>query len=161
MHDQYPPQPPVQPAEPAAGKLSGGRAAGLGCLGVLAFLIVCGVIGAASGSGPDQGQDRADGPRGDWSTSASDTRSDEARATDGDPAVDATPTSSRHALTKLSVTLAWQGFAESRKDMMCAGIDLYGRHWAAEQMAAGSRAGEAQLDWDYAAELVGNKCAER
>ncbi|MFJ4926603.1 hypothetical protein [Streptomyces sp. NPDC088736] len=161
MHDQYPPQPPVQPAEPAAGKPSGGRAAGLGCLGVLAFLIVCGVIGAASGSGPDQGQDRADGPRGDWSTSASDTRSDEARATDGDPTVDATPTSSRHALTKLSVTLAWQGFAESRKDMMCAGIDLYGRHWAAEQMAAGSRAGEAQLDWDYAAELVGNKCAER
>ena len=61
--------------------------------------------------------------------------------------------------TQLVVDLSWQQQTEDDRDAMCLGISLYGTAWAADQMQAG--AGDQSVDWDQAAELVEQKCAER
>ncbi|MFE3031551.1 hypothetical protein ACFXKY_07870 [Streptomyces canus] len=62
-------------------------------------------------------------------------------------------------MTQLVVDLSWEQQTEDDKDAMCQGITLYGPDWAAEQMQAG--AGDSSVDWDRAAELVEQKCADR
>ncbi|MFF7946997.1 hypothetical protein [Streptomyces griseorubiginosus] len=62
-------------------------------------------------------------------------------------------------MTQLVVDLSWEQQTEDDKDAMCQGIALYGPDWAAEQMQQG--AGDSVVDWDRAAELVEQKCAER
>ena len=62
-------------------------------------------------------------------------------------------------MTQLVVDLSWEQQTEDDKDAMCLGVGLYGPEWAAEQMAAG--AGDDSVDWQRAAELVAQKCAER
>ncbi|MEY2247969.1 hypothetical protein AB8A21_34400 [Streptomyces sp. BF23-18] len=138
------------PMPPAPQKKGGSKVAGFGCLGAVALLI----IAVAIGSNSDKEQDKAS-----KHTSSSDTGAH----VDSKPADDATPSLSQRTLTELSVGVAWEGFSESRKSVMCSGVDLYGKDWAAEQMEAGSRANSdsADLDWDYAAEIVEDKCAAR
>lgn len=62
-------------------------------------------------------------------------------------------------MTALVVDLSWQQQTETDKDAMCMGIAVGGPEWAAEQMQAG--AGDSTVDWDRAAQLVEQKCAER
>jgi len=62
-------------------------------------------------------------------------------------------------MTQLVVDISWGQQTEDDKDAMCLGIGVYGAEWAAEQMQAG--AGDDSVDWDRAAELVEQKCAER
>lgn len=62
-------------------------------------------------------------------------------------------------MTQLVVDLSWQQQTEDDRDAMCIGITLYGTGWAADQMHAG--AGDESVDWERAAELVEQKCAER
>lgn len=62
-------------------------------------------------------------------------------------------------MTQLVVDISWEQQTEDDKDAMCMGIGLYGPGWAAEQMQAG--AGDSSVDWQRAAELVEQKCAER
>ena len=59
----------------------------------------------------------------------------------------------------LVVELSWAQQTEDDRDAMCLGISLYGTDWAADQMRSG--AGDESVDWDRAAELVEQKCAER
>lgn len=61
--------------------------------------------------------------------------------------------------TALIVDLTWAQTSETDKDNMCAGIDLLGTGWAAEQMREG--AGDESVDWDRAAVLIQDKCALR
>jgi hypothetical protein len=61
--------------------------------------------------------------------------------------------------TQLVVDLSWQQQTEDDRDAMCLGISLYGTAWAADQMQLG--AGDESVDWDRAAELVEQKCAQR
>lgn len=65
----------------------------------------------------------------------------------------------RRKLTEVSVLLAWNSSSESEKDSMCAGIIVYGPDWVADQLRIG--AGNENLDWDYAAELLDDECASR
>lgn len=62
-------------------------------------------------------------------------------------------------MTQLVVNLSWEQQTEDDRDAMCLGISLYGTDWAADQMRSG--AGDESVDWDRAAELVEQKCAER
>lgn len=61
----------------------------------------------------------------------------------------------KRQLTELSVGLVWDGYSESRRDIMCAGLEAYGKDWFAKQMESDS------IDPDYAAELVAGKCELR
>ncbi|MEU0207373.1 hypothetical protein [Streptomyces canus] len=74
------------------------------------------------------------------------------------PAPEPTPTLDDD-MTALVVDLSWSQQTEDDKDAMCLGVGLYGPEWAAEQMATG--AGDDSIDWQRAAELVEQKCAER
>ncbi|MGW3821834.1 hypothetical protein ACWEAF_05870 [Streptomyces sp. NPDC005071] len=56
--------------------------------------------------------------------------------------------------------MTWDGTSKADRDAMCAGIDLLGTDWAAEQLRTGGGT-DATLDWDYAAELVADKCTNR
>lgn len=61
--------------------------------------------------------------------------------------------------TALIVDITWAQTSETDKDNMCAGIDLLGTGWAAEQMREG--AGDESVDWDRAAVLIQDKCVLR
>ena len=69
------------------------------------------------------------------------------------------PTPASDDMTQLVVDISWGQQSEDDKDAMCLGIGVYGTDWAADQMATG--AGDDSVDWDRAAELVEQKCAER
>ncbi|MFF7550916.1 hypothetical protein ACFZCU_46040 [Streptomyces canus] len=69
------------------------------------------------------------------------------------------PTPASDDMTQLVVDISWGQQSEDDKDAMCLGIGVYGTDWAAEQMQAG--AGDDSVDWDRAAELVEQKCADR
>lgn len=69
------------------------------------------------------------------------------------------PTPASDDMTTLIVDITWQQQTEDDKDAMCLGIGVYGPEWAAEQMAAD--AGDDSIDWQRAAELVAEKCADR
>jgi hypothetical protein len=69
------------------------------------------------------------------------------------------PTPASDDMTQLVVDISWGQQSEDDKDAMCLGIGVYGSEWAAEQMQAG--AGDDSVDWNRAAELVEQKCAER
>ena len=76
------------------------------------------------------------------------------------PTPEPTPTLSLDDdMTALVVDISWGQQSEDDKDAMCLGIGVYGPEWAAEQMAAG--AGDDSVDWQRAAELVEQKCADR
>jgi hypothetical protein len=77
------------------------------------------------------------------------------------PTPDATPdpTPASDDMTQLVVDISWGQQSEDDKDAMCLGIGVYGPGWAAEQMQAG--AGDDSVDWQRAAELVEQKCADR
>jgi hypothetical protein len=62
-------------------------------------------------------------------------------------------------MTQLVVDLSWQQQTEDDRDAMCLGLAVYGTDWGADQMRLG--AGDESVDWDRAAELVAQKCAER
>ncbi|WP_020116797.1 hypothetical protein [Streptomyces canus] len=62
-------------------------------------------------------------------------------------------------MTELVVDLSWEQQTKDDKDAMCLGIAVGGPEWAAEQMQQG--AGDSSVDWNRAAELVEQKCAER
>ncbi|MGW3135923.1 hypothetical protein [Streptomyces sp. NPDC001139] len=73
-----------------------------------------------------------------------------------------TPAPDRTAdMTALVVDLSWEQQTEADKDAMCGGIRLYGPGWAAEQMELGAATDVDGIDWDQAAELVAQKCANR
>lgn len=61
--------------------------------------------------------------------------------------------------TQAIVDLSWAQQTEDDKDAMCFGLALYGTSWGAEQMRIG--AGDESVDWDQAAQLVQQKCAQR
>jgi hypothetical protein len=61
--------------------------------------------------------------------------------------------------TTLVVDITWARTSESDKDSICAGISAFGTRWAADQMRQG--AGTDSVDWDRAAVLVQQKCAQR
>ena len=62
-------------------------------------------------------------------------------------------------MTQLIVDLSWTQQTEDDRDAMRLGLAVYGTDWGAEQMRLG--AGDESVDWDRAAELVEQKCAER
>lgn len=70
-----------------------------------------------------------------------------------------TPADTSDDMTQLVVDLSWAQQTEDDKDAMCLGIALGGPEWAAEQMRTG--AGDESVDWDRAAELITDKCANR
>lgn len=64
-------------------------------------------------------------------------------------------------MTAQLVDLSWEQQTEADKDAMCQSIQLYGPGWAAEQMELGAATDIDGIDWDQAAELVAQKCANR
>jgi hypothetical protein len=97
------------------------------------LLTACGTAPAASTAPP------ADTPAAAPTATANDTSQDDT--------------------TAAIVDITWAQTSETDKDNMCAGIDLLGTDWAAEQMREG--AGDDSVDWDQAAVLIQDKCALR
>jgi type IV pilus biogenesis protein CpaD/CtpE len=62
-------------------------------------------------------------------------------------------------MTQAIVDLSWAQQTEADKNAMCDGLALFGTEWGADQMRAG--AGNESVDWDRAAVLVQQKCAQR
>jgi len=63
-------------------------------------------------------------------------------------------------LTEVAVQMTWAGSTEQAKDDMCAGVDMLGTDWAAEQLRTGGGR-DSELDWPYAAELIKTECDAR
>jgi predicted alpha-1,6-mannanase (GH76 family) len=63
-------------------------------------------------------------------------------------------------MTQTVVDLSWAQQTEADKNAMCDGLALFGTEWGADQMRAGA-GGNDSLDWDRAAVLVEQKCAQR
>jgi hypothetical protein len=70
------------------------------------------------------------------------------------------PTVSDDVLTVI-VDGVWDSTAESERDDLCMGIDLFGLEWTAEQMQTGATDKSIIVDWDKAAQLVAQKCDQR
>ena len=68
---------------------------------------------------------------------------------------DDTPGLDTRQITRLSVDMVWDSYNESRRDILCAGIEVNGPGWFADQMQSDN------IDPDYAAELVSEKCESR
>jgi uncharacterized protein involved in copper resistance len=90
-------------------------------------------------------------------TSTPDTSGDNPATTTVIETTDATPTTDD--MTQNVVDLSWDQQTEADKNAMCGGIAMFGSEWAAEQMRIG--AGNESVDWDRAAVLVEQKCAQR
>ncbi|MFB6776524.1 hypothetical protein ACFCX0_03625 [Streptomyces sp. NPDC056352] len=78
------------------------------------------------------------------------------------PAVEDTESAdaSQREITEIAIQMTWDGTSEADRDAMCGGIDLLGTGWAADQLRAGG-GNDSTLDWDYAADLVADKCTTR
>ncbi|MFE2311647.1 hypothetical protein ACFXC8_00350 [Streptomyces sp. NPDC059441] len=63
-------------------------------------------------------------------------------------------------MTQTVVDLSWDQQTDADKNAMCDGLALFGTEWGADQMRAGA-GGDDSLDWDRAAVLVEQKCAQR
>lgn len=93
-------------------------------------------------------------------TSTPDTSSDNpATTTVIETTSTADPAPDPEDMTQTVVDLSWDQQTEADKDAMCFGLALYGTSWGAEQMRIG--AGNESVDWDRAAVLVEQKCAQR
>jgi hypothetical protein len=77
-----------------------------------------------------------------------------------DPTDEPTPeTTFGDDFTKLVVDVVWEDMTQEDQDAMCLGIEVFGVEWAADEMRD---SGEDQdIDWDLAAEVIEDKCAER
>jgi ABC-type glycerol-3-phosphate transport system substrate-binding protein len=67
---------------------------------------------------------------------------------------------SKRQITEIAIQMTWDDTSEADRDAMCGGIELLGTDWAADQLRSGGGT-DATLDWDYAAELVADKCTNR
>lgn len=76
-----------------------------------------------------------------------------------EPAESASDGVDRRKVTEIAVEMTWADATEQSKRDMCAGIDLFGTDWAADQLRDGG--GDSDLDWDYAAVLIGIECDAR
>ncbi|MDX3759318.1 hypothetical protein [Streptomyces sp. AK02-04a] len=74
-------------------------------------------------------------------------------------APDPAPAPASDDTTQAIVDYSWAQQTEDDKDAMCFGLALYGTSWGAKQMRIG--AGDESVDWDRAAVLVQQKCAQR
>lgn len=85
-----------------------------------------------------------------------------AGGTNGEPATDDTDTPGlgQRDITEVAMRMTWDGTSETDRDNMCAGVDLFGTEWAAEQLQSGGGT-DAELDWQYAAELIQIECDAR
>jgi hypothetical protein len=133
----YAPQP-----TPPSNKV--GKIIGIGCAGVLALVLFGGCMAAIT-------SDSADGEK----TSSSDSARPSATISDT-----ATAGLDSGTVTELSIGIAWEQYSESDKDLMCSGIDAFGTDWAAREMRKGGST-DSGIDWDYAAQLVEEKCTAR
>ena len=92
-------------------------------------------------------------------TSTPDTSVDNPATTTITETTPADPAPDSEDMTQTVVDLSWDQQTEADKDAMCFGLALYGTDWGAEQMRIG--AGNESVDWDRAAVLVEQKCAQR
>ncbi|MGW5409011.1 hypothetical protein [Streptomyces spiralis] len=132
MHHDAPPQPPQ--------KRSTRKTIGLGCAGIAALCVAIIAVGAAAGD-----KDDGAGAKHSASHSAGTRRAPTPKATD--------TALSKREVTRLSVGVVWDSYSEKERDALCLGVDLYGTDWLAKQMHSDN------LDPDYAAELVADRCA--
>lgn len=74
------------------------------------------------------------------------------------PAADPTSTD-RSDLTEAALGETWSDTSEADKDALCEGLDLFGTAWVARQMREDQT--DENVDWNYAALLVEEKCNAR
>jgi hypothetical protein len=137
-------QPPMPPQPP---KRKVRKAIGMGCGMPMLLAFAIGVTAAVSNDY-------------DTSTTTPATPSSTRPAATKDtppPAID------RRTLTRLSIGVVWDDMTEAKKDSMCLGVEAFGTDWAAEQMRRGAHDNDnaSTMDWEYAAEIVANKCDAR
>lgn len=95
------------------------------------------------------------------STRPAPTTPDRAPA-DSEPATDADdiPALGQDDITEVAVRMTWDGTSEADRDAMCAGLDMFGHQWAVDQLRNGGGT-DADLNWNYAAELIQTECDQR
>lgn len=72
----------------------------------------------------------------------------------------AAPSIDPHELTELAIEITWASTSDTDKTSICDGLALFGTHWAAQQLQAGTN-DDSGLDWDYAAHLIQIDCQQR
>jgi len=136
----YPPPPPPRERDTPPRGLAGGRGGQVGGPGVAALM--------------DDDDDT--GTKREIVSITSSTPDTETE----DPTDEPTPeTTFGDDFTKLVVDVVWEDMTQEDQDAMCLGIEVFGVEWAADEMRD---SGEDQdIDWDLAAEVIEDKCAER
>lgn len=73
------------------------------------------------------------------------------------------PTFDTGELTKLAMEMTWTQAKESDKDLMCMGLNSFGREWAKANLESGANKGDTgmELDWDVAVDILVVQCAGR
>ncbi|MBQ0974548.1 hypothetical protein KBZ00_25970 [Streptomyces sp. RK31] len=109
-----------------------------GCLPALALVVLIIIIGSLADNDGDDPADAKASPTPATSKSSP-----------------ATPGLDKRQITEVTVDMVWDSYSETRRNLLCAGIEVNGPDWFADQMQSDN------IDPDYAAELVSEKCESR